>query len=164
MTDEASERSKVLEMIRDIRIATLVTRAGGRLKARPMSAMEADPDGALWFFTHAETEKAHEVETEPDVLLAYSAPDQQRYVTINGRAELRRNRALVRAMWREPLRTWFPKGPEDPELALIRVMIEAAEYWDGPSSRMVFAYGYLKARLTGEQAAVGEHGAVEFPR
>ena len=30
------------------------------------------------------------------------------------------------------MKAWFPKGEDDPEIALIRVTAEKAEYWDAP--------------------------------
>ena len=32
---------------------------------------------------------------------------------------------------------WFPEGKDDPEIALLRVNLEKAEYWDSPSSTVV---------------------------
>jgi general stress protein 26 len=68
----------------------------------------------------------------------------------------------VEAHWAESLRTWFPKGVDDPEAALLKVSVEAAEYWDAPSSTMVHAYGYVKARLTGQSPHPGENEKVSF--
>ena len=59
-------------------------------------------------------------------------------------------------------RGWFPKGTEDPELALIRVTIEDAEYWDAPNGKMVVLFAYAKAVLTGEKPGnIGEHARVD---
>ena len=58
---------------------------------------------------------------------------------------------------------WFPKGPDDPAICLIRVGVESAEYWDAPAASWVYAYGYVKARLTGEPPHnVGENKVVNF--
>lgn len=57
---------------------------------------------------------------------------------------------------------WFPDGPDDSAIALIEVRVETAEYWDSPSSAMVYAYGYAKARLTGTPPDLGENETVRF--
>ena len=67
-----------------------------------------------------------------------------------------------RNLWSEGLRTWFPKGSDDPRIALIKVDVDMAEYWDSPSSTMVYAYGYLKAITTGERPNPGENASVRF--
>lgn len=55
---------------------------------------------------------------------------------------------------------WFPDGADSPNLALIAVTIEGAQYWDSPSSTA--AYGYAKALLTGTPPEAGEVGKVRF--
>ena len=86
-------------------------------------------------------------------------PSGQPQLRRPGQPELRfdfRHRQIVRdkqkvhELWSEPLATWFPKGKDDPNIGLIRVHVDKAEYWDSPSSTMVHAYGYVKANLTGE--------------
>src|SRR3546814_4736602 len=52
---------------------------------------------------------------------------------------------------------WFPKGLDDPDLALLRVAVEKAEYWDSPSAAMTYLYGYAKSRLTGRPPKGGEN-------
>ena len=59
-------------------------------------------------------------------------------------------------------KVWFPKGKEDPEVALLEVTVKQAEYWDAPSSTMLHAYGYVKAVVTGESPQPGGHGTVKL--
>ena len=61
-----------------------------------------------------------------------------------------RDRAAIHEHWQETMRTWFPNGKDDPDLALIKVTPEYGEYWDAPSSTMLHAYGYAKAAMTGK--------------
>ena len=60
------------------------------------------------------------------------------------------------------MRAWFPEGPEDPSLTLIAVEVAGAEYWDAPSSKMLHAYGYVKAMATGKPPQGGENAKVSF--
>jgi general stress protein 26 len=148
--DDMQSRAKVWDMVKDIRIALMVTQDGsGMLHARPMSAVKREGEH-LWFMTRGDSHKITEIKQHSHVLLSYSEPKDQNYVSINGNAEIVNDRAKIKELWSEFLRTWFPKGPDDPAIALIRVDAEAAEYWDSPSSAFVYAYGYVKARLTGK--------------
>ena len=61
-----------------------------------------------------------------------------------------RDKAEIQAHWGEAMRTWFPKGVDDPDIAILKVHVDQAEYWDAPSSTMVHLYGYVKAVTTGE--------------
>ena len=72
------------------------------------------------------------------------------------------DRAKVKALWNEIYRAWFPGGPEDDNVVLIRVEAERAEYWDTPTSALVYAFGYVKAVVTGKPARAGDVGKVEF--
>ena len=98
-----------------------------------------------------------EVGKEHQINLSYSEPDDQLYVSISGRANLVRDKAKAEALWQPALKAWFPKGVEDPDLALLKVEVEKAEYWDTPSSAMVHLFGYVKATLTGQSYKPGEN-------
>ena len=52
---------------------------------------------------------------------------------------------------------WFPKGIDDPDLALLCVHIEKAEYWESPGSAVKRLYALVKARTTGDKDAIGEN-------
>ena len=113
------------------------------------------------FFTDGASGKIEDLEAEPDVLLTYADEKRQHYVSITGRASTLRDPAKVAELWTEGARVWFPKGPTDPSLALIRVDVDSAEYWDAPSSTMIYIYGYAKAVATGRRPEhVGEQGRV----
>ena len=44
---------------------------------------------------------------------------------------------------------------------MIKVVVEEAEYWDAPSSKMVVLYAYAKGLVTGQKPGnVGEHERV----
>lgn len=158
------DRQKVWELIKDIRVALLVTQGeDARLRGRPMAAMNKDFDGELWFASREAAPKLAEIAHQPQVLLAYSEPKSQDYVSISGTAAIVHDRDKVHELWSEPARVWFPAGPDDPNLVLVKVSVDTAEFWDAPSSTWVYAYGYAKARLTGKSPEnVGENKVVKF--
>lgn len=161
MTD-TNDTAKLWEMIKSIEIAMMVTEDGGHLRSRPMAVSQKDFDGTLWFFTRASAHKVMEIEHDHQVNLAYANPAKQDYVSVSGNATLVRDPAVIEAHWSEMVRTWFPKGKDDPEIALLKVTVEQAEYWDSPSSTMLHAYGYVKAVVTGESPQPGGHGTVNL--
>ena len=139
---EASTRTKQLEklyeMIEDIGIAMLTTAsADGTLRSRPMATQPTEIDGHLWFFTAADTGKVDEIQREHHVSVSYAAPARDRYVSVCGFASVIRDEAKIKKLWQPSMRPWFPDGPDDPNLALLDVRIEEAEYWDHTSSKMV---------------------------
>ena len=159
----SDEAGKLRDMIKDIRVAMMTTvETDGSLRSRPMHHVEAEPTGALWFFTRASAHKTLEIGRHAQVNLAYAEPQRQDYVSVSGRAELVRDRAQIDRLWSPMLTAWFPEGKDDPDIALIRVTPDYAEYWDSPSSTMVHLYGYAKAALTGTTPDPGENEKVRL--
>jgi general stress protein 26 len=140
----------------------LTTMAGGKFRSRPMSTQEMDENGDLWFFTSDETHKVEEIEADSRVLVAYSQPDDNTYVSVFGRAELVKDKAKIEELWNPILKAWFPDGLDDLHLSLLKISVEEAEYWDSPNSKLVQIAGFVKALVTGQQAKGGDHGTVNL--
>ena len=153
---------KMWDMMKGISFAMLTTEDDDHLRARPMVAAQSGFDGTLWFFTRGSSHKVDEVRHDQRVGVTYSDPHKQDYGSLSGRAQLVRDKAAIDAHWGESMRTWFPKGKDDPDIALLKVDITMAEYWDAPNSTMVHAYGYVKAVLTGQSPHPGENQKVNF--
>ncbi|MBV8851007.1 MAG: pyridoxamine 5'-phosphate oxidase family protein [Methylobacteriaceae bacterium] len=164
ISTSGKDRDKVWDLIKDIRIAMLVTQdRSHKLSARPMAAANRDfKDGVLWFFARQGSPKLDELAQSSDVLLAYSHPGKQDYVSLSGKAQVVRDPKRVKDLWSEAARVWFPKGPDEGDIVLIAVDVDTAEYWDSPSATVVYAYGYAKAALTGEPPKMGENKKVAF--
>jgi general stress protein 26 len=157
----AETRAQTIEklnlLIKDINIAMLTTIDKGVLRSRPMATQETEFDGELWFFTNKQTHKAEEIEKDNRVNASYSDPEDNRYVSMAGTAELVTDRAKIEELWSPTFLAWFPKGLEDPDLILLKVSVEQAEYWDATASTLVEAIGLLKSLVTGERAASGDY-------
>ena len=153
---------KMWSMMKDIGFAMMTTEDGDNLRARPMVAAQKEFDGSLWFYTRASSHKVDEVKGDQRVGVTYANPSKQDYVSLSGKARLVRDKAAITEHWQESMRTWFPKGTDDPDIALLRVEVTEAEYWDAPSSTMVHAYGYVKAVLTGEPPHPGGNEKISF--
>jgi general stress protein 26 len=153
---------KMWSMMKDIGFAMMTTEDGDNLRARPMVAAQKEFDGSLWFYTRASSHKVDEVQGDQRVGVTYAQPSNQEYVSLSGKARLVRDKAAITEHWQESMRTWFPKGTDDPDIALLRVEVTEAEYWDAPNSKMVHAYGYVKAVLTGSPPNPGGNEKISF--
>lgn len=156
---------KLGKLIKGIRVAMLTTAEDdGTLHSRPMATQHIDFDGDLWFFTLNHTAKVFEVKRHRQVNLSYSDPENQRYVAVSGRASVVRDREKARELWNPLHRAWFPKGLDDPELTLLKVAAEKAEYWDSPSAPVVQLIGFVKAMAAGKRYEPGENVKLDFER
>src|SRR5688572_9351596 len=85
--DQATE--KVAELLKGIKVAMLTTCTDdGDLRSRPMATQEQEFDGTLWFFTPAHSPKVSEIERDHRVNISYSSPENNRYVSVSGVANL----------------------------------------------------------------------------
>lgn len=156
-------RAKIGELIRDIRVAQFTTvEDDGSLRSRPMATQDVEFDGTLWFFTQIQSPKIRELRAEEHVNVSYANADSDCFVSLSGRASIVRDRAKIEELWTPILKAWFPEGKDDPQIALIRVDVDHAEYWDSPSSTMVKIVGFVKAIATGETYAPGENKRVDM--
>jgi len=156
--------TKLADLTRDIRVAMMTTFPPGRQPhSRPMYTTGVDPktfDGTLWFMSHIDSVKNDELAENSAVLLTYAAPDKNRYVVVYGSASIVKDAAKAKELWNVHAKAWFPGGPDDPSLTLIRCEVSSAEYWDGPSTTS-YLLSVLKAVATGTRAqTTGEHGKV----
>ena len=162
MTDRDTNFEKLKEMLKDIDFCMLSTVDDkGDIHSRPMSLNgEIDEDGNLWFFTSSESLKAQEVERLPKVNASFSDPGDHRYVSISGSAQLVKDRTKIRQLWKPVFRAWFPEGPDQQDVALLKVHLEKAEYWDSPSSKIAQVVSFVSAIVTGKEAEFGENKKV----
>src|SRR5262245_56517082 len=153
---------KLARLIKGIKVAMLTTVDDGTLRSRPMVAQEAEFDGVLWFFTRASAPKVGEVQREQQVNVSYASPGEQRYVSVSGKATLVRDPQKARELWTLACKAWFPEGLDDPELALLRVDPERAEYWDVNSGAMAQITGLLRAVFIGQPVNPEEHEKLDL--
>ena len=153
--------SRLAELIGDAEVAMLTTEdADGALRSRPLMTLQMDEGGRLWFFTELSTRKVGEMDQHRQVNLSYADVARQSFVSVSGRVRMLRDPQKARELWTQRLKPWFPSGLEDPDLGLLEVTVEQAEYWDVPASRMQRLFG-LTAAGEGQEGQPGEHGEVK---
>lgn len=161
-TNADSEFDRLAELIEDVGTAMLTTRAAdGTLRSRPMQALDRPFDGELWFFTEAESPKSDEIAEESQVNVSFAEPARQHYVSLSGTGRVVRDRREAELFWNPAFQAWFPGGLDDPRLALLKIRVECAEYWDTPSSTMVHLLGTAESMITGEPANPGDHARID---
>lgn len=163
-TNSREENIKKLnELVKDVQMAMLTTvDENGLLRSRPMATQKAEFNGDVYFFTKEHSPKMNEIQNERNVCVAYSNPEKQHYVSLSGKGRIITDRAKIEELWSPELKVWFPDGLEDPELALLKIEVSQAEYWDTPNSTIVYLIAMAKAAVTGETPDIGENEKVNF--
>lgn len=158
---ERDDRAKLAELIKSIKFVMLTTvEQDGKLHSRPMTMQDIEFDGDLWFFTSANTPKAWDINRNHQVNVSFADPNKQTFISACGLASLVRDRNKIEELWRPTYYAFFPKGLDDPDLALLKVSVQTAEYWDAPGSPVSRAFNLVKAIAKSDPGQMGEHGKV----
>jgi general stress protein 26 len=135
------------ELIKDVDTAMLTTVTDEGLVSRPMKTQEIEFDGDLWFFTKKETNKYDEILHDQDVNVAYAGKS---YVSVRGRAEIVEDLNKKKELWSNTYEKIMQTSYDDPNVILIKVKAEAAEYWE--TDNLTKKIAFLYKRMTGQSS------------
>ena len=159
--------SDISEKMRDIDFAVLSSRTSdGQLAGRPMSNnRQVDYDGDSYFFTMDDTGTVKDIRNDPHVGLSYQAKSglmnmKPFFITIEGQAELIRDKTQFERHWTKDLDRWFEQGIDTPGLVLVKVHAERLHYWDGfDEGEIALTSGSAARRGEAAQAEAAEQRA-----
>ncbi|WP_396640913.1 pyridoxamine 5'-phosphate oxidase family protein [Microbacterium sp.] len=150
MTASPSELDKLGELLKKFRFAMLTTRtAEDKLTAHPLTVQEAEFDGDLWFIIGKDASAVEDIARNPSVGVSFSSNDS--WVSLAGTAIVVDDLAKLRDLWNPAVGAWFPDGPEDPNVVLLKVDALSGEYWDSPGGKVATLISLVKSKVTGEQ-------------
>ncbi len=136
----------VNDLIKDIDVAMFTTIVDNKPISRPLQTQEAEFDGELWFLTLKDTDKYQEILNNPSVNLAYAGKS---YVSISGKAQFIDDLERKKEYWNPVLEKVLNTSYDDPNVILIKVTAETAEYWESGNT-MKTVKNFAK-KLTGNE-------------
>lgn len=122
----------VWDIVGDVTFCMLVTEDGEFMRARPMTLLSHRESGEFRFMVSADSANVKEVRKVPRVNLSFAEPETQTYASISGKAVVSQDAEIIKSIWTDDAAAFFD-GPEDPRIAVIRVLPSRAEYWAGES-------------------------------
>jgi general stress protein 26 len=150
----SGDLAELTRIIREIRIALLTTVGReGQFHTRPVQTLKVEDDATLWFFTDWTSPKVTELHHDVRVSLGYADPAKNVYVALSGEGSLVRDPKKAKELWSIEQRAYYPKGPDDERLAVLRVATLHAEYWIAPG-RASYLIAAVRAGVTGTPAGV----------
>ncbi len=163
-----TQLDKLHDLLTDFSTVMLITMAEpAGCHARPMAVARVDEKTDLWLITSRDSEKVREIKADARVQV-HGQDGWTSCVVIAGRATVVDDRAMIHEVWKPSFKAWFPDGADDPNIALLHVIGEQAEYWDGTGvNRFRYVYQALKALATGTTPEVTEgkqHGNVTLAK
>jgi general stress protein 26 len=155
-----TDLDRVWDIMEDISVCMVTTHAGGRMRSRPMHAIPDRDENAVYFITDTRGAKDDEIAAAPDVCLAFADIGDNTYLSVTGTAATVRDPAKAEELWSTEAQAWWPRGPRDPAVRVLRVVPEQAEYWDTRGNSVTVALKLVAARMTGREPDLGTNRKV----
>jgi general stress protein 26 len=152
---EPGTLGELMELLAEFDTAMLVTVSpDDMVRARPMALQEKGEVAGcdLWFVTDGDSPKVREIAHDRHVGVCCLRNRDKAYLSISAVAEVERDQALVHRLWKPSWKAWFPEGPDGAQLAIIKLRVQRAEYWEPVGGRMRVLYEMAKAAIKGERA------------
>jgi general stress protein 26 len=155
---------KLRSLLAEFPIAVMITVSDGQVAARPIGVVgdHAAFDGTLWFITDRRSRKVKAINDGCQTSLVFQDDARGAYLHLRGRARVVENPTMLKELYTPVQRTWFPDGPEDPDITLIRFDATEGDYWDGHQSMLRLAMAYAKSVVTGSPGSSGNAGIAKL--
>jgi general stress protein 26 len=160
MSHDTSFQHSLWKLIKDIRFAMLTHRhPNGKLHSHPLTTQNRslEPGEPLHFFVAKQTELGQRLLADGNVCVTYADHDKDIYVSISGQARISDDLAAKKGLFNALAKAWFPGGAEDPDLELVELTIEDAEYWNVRESKTTQVFKMATAAISGHPPTMGEH-------
>ena len=138
------------QLIKGIDIAMVTTQSEEGLVSRPMKTQEVEFDGDLLFFTKKQTDKYDEIKHDSHVNVAYVGKS---YVSVRGKAEIVDDLEKKKEYWTKAHEKIMQTNYDDPNVILIKIKAEAAEYWETGNLTKKIAFFYKRMRGKNTESA-----------
>jgi len=132
-------RKRIRETAKEAKTCFFVTANGSGADGgvRPMSVLQADEAGHLWFLSAIDSHKDAELVTNPQVKLFFQRSTHAGFMELDGIATVSQDRAKIKELWDFTLKTWFTEGEDDPRISVIEFVPKNGYYWDNKHGQAV---------------------------
>lgn len=129
------------------RTALLTTRGpDGHLHCRPMAMRQQVRNEEIWFAAALRSNKCADLAADARCALAFFDGEDGTTVSISGLGEVIADRKLALALWDPSWTRWFPGGPAQRGVGLVRVIPERVERHDGRTGKLTVLHEARRRR------------------
>ncbi|MBV9955574.1 MAG: pyridoxamine 5'-phosphate oxidase family protein [Pseudolabrys sp.] len=153
-----NELDRVWELMETISFCMLATWTGQELRSRPMDGRIRRKENAVYMLTDVRHYKDDEIARYPKVMLAFADKDAMKFVSLSGKAQISNDRAKIKELWEPTAKAWWDSA-DNPNIRVITVIPESAEYWDSPG-KLVSMVKMVTAAATGTKPDLGDNKKV----
>jgi general stress protein 26 len=163
MTREQS-LSLIDEKIKGMRSCLFVTHGPENdFRARPMATQDITFDGSVWFMTDQRSDKYAELQQDNRVGLEYAHSNGVRFVSLYGHAEFVTDHSKIKEFWNPFYKAWFT-DENDPNIGLLKVVIDRAEYWDNKGGKLGALADMAIGAITDHTNTLDEHEVIDLKK
>jgi general stress protein 26 len=165
MSSTRTDQEQLWEIIKDIRFGMLTHRhVDGTLHAHPVTTMnrKIDERWLLYFFIGRDTELGQRLQRDGAVNVSYVDHQKDRYVSVAGRARASDDTDTKHRLFNALTKAWFPGGWQDPNLELLEVRVQHAEYWNTRESKVTQLLKIAAAAASGTKVQMAEKKEVHI--
>lgn len=140
MTKEKQREARLWELLDGFSVAMVTTIDGGVLRSRPMAPFIDQDAQSISFLTHRSSHKVDELDADDRACLTFMSVGSNDYISVSGTLHTSSDRAKIQSLWGPYADTWFEAGPTDPNIVVLTMRVEQAEYWDGTLNLIAAAW------------------------
>ena len=160
----AEAQKKVAELVKETNFCLFTTDLTQiPLSTRPMSHQRVDDDGTIWFMSEDDSHKNEHIRKDNRVQLFYVNTSKNEFLNIFGKAEITRDKEMIKELWSPFLKTWFD-SPDNPKLTLLKVIPEEGYYWDTKNGKLVSMLKMVAGAITGKELDDSIEGKIQTGR
>lgn len=137
-------------------------KTGLPLSVRPMSVLEIDDAGNLWFMSHKDSNKNSEIANDPFTHLFFQEHKNSGFLNIYGISEIVTDQAKIDELWNPLLKVWFQDGKDDAKISLIKVVPTNVYYWDTVHGEAIAFIKMAASIITGKTMDDSVEGNLNF--
>jgi general stress protein 26 len=164
MNENRKSHEVLWDLIKDTRFCMLSHRhADGSLHSHPLTTQNKalDEGASLYFFVSRKTEVGQRLRQDGNVNLSYANPKDDTWVSVTGMATILEDAQKKKDLFGSIDKAWFD-GADDPDLELVEVRIDEAEYWNVKENKLLQLLKMGKAAVSGSRPKMGEHAELSF--
>lgn len=163
--NEHKHHEVLWNLIKETRFCMLSHRHDdGSLHAHPLTMQNRSLDEhqpCIYFFVSRKTEVGQRLRRDGNVNLSFANVKEDSWVSITGTAIVREDARKKKELFDLMDKVWFD-GPDDPEMELVEVRVNGAEYWNVRESKLLQLLKMGKAAAGGTRPHLGEHQELHY--
>lgn len=155
---EAIEKLKTMIDSIDIGMLSTFQEKSDYPHSIPMSRQEVDDEGNIWFLFSAQNESYQHLIKNNKVSITFADIKSYQFLSINGIGEVSKDAARIDKYWNNMIGAWFEKGKEDPNIRVLKVVMNEAHYWDNKTNKLLTLFKVATTAIIGIQTDIGREG------